>query len=368
MRTVHVVVPAAIDDPTRPSGGNRYDRRLMDELAALGWRVRRHPVDGSWPSPAPADVAALDQVLAGLADGALVLVDGLIGSAAAEVLVPATARLRVVVLLHMPLGEADADAATRAGEGEVLRAAAAVVTPSRWARTWVVRHHRLPAERVRIAEPGVDRAAVARRSAGGRELLCLAAVTETKGHDTLVAALAQLTDLDWRCTCVGAVDLEPRFVARLAKEARRSGVADRIRLTGPLLDGPLAATFATADLLVSGSRRESYGMAVTEALARGIPVVVSDVGGHPEAVGRAADGTRPGVLVPPDDPDQLAVELRRWLRSHHTRDRLRSAAVARRTALGDWAATARRVGTALQEAMNRPAGSSVSPLGRRQQR
>lgn len=364
MRAVHVVVPANIDDPTRPSGGNRYDRRLMEELTGLGWRVRKHRVGGSWPRPTPADVAVLDRVLADLPDRALVLVDGLIGSAAADVLVPATARLRVVVLLHMPLAEADPEDAVRLAEGDVLRAAAGVVTTSRWARTWTVRHHRLRPDRVRVAEPGVDSAVVARQSATGRELLCLSSVIEAKGHDVLVAALAQIADLDWRCTCVGAVDLEPQFVARLAETARKAGVADRIRLTGPLLDGPLAATFATADLLVSASRRESYGMAVTEALARGIPVLVTEVGGQAEAVGRIADGSRPGVLVPPDDPDRLAVELRRWLRSHHTRERLRSAAAVRRRGLADWAGTARRVATALQEAASPAAPSSPDTTAR----
>ncbi|KAA1424032.1 glycosyltransferase, partial [Nocardioides antri] len=105
---------------------------------------------------------------------------------------------------------------------------------------------------------------------------------------------------------------------------------------------------------------EPYGMAPTEALARGIPVLVSDVGGHGEAVGRTADGSRPGVLVPPDDPEQLAVELRRWLRNHTTRERLRRAAAARRATLVDWTTTARRVATALQEALSTPGPSSVS--------
>ena len=45
--TVHVVVPDAIDDPARASGGNVYDRRVCDGLAALGWSVHLHAVPGS---------------------------------------------------------------------------------------------------------------------------------------------------------------------------------------------------------------------------------------------------------------------------------------------------------------------------------
>jgi glycosyltransferase involved in cell wall biosynthesis len=109
------------------------------------------------------------------------------------------------------------------------------------------------------------------------------------------------------------------------------------------------------DLLVSASRRESFGMAVTEALAHGVPVVVTDVGGHQEAVGRAA-GARPGVLVPPDDPDRLAAALRSWLTDRHTREQLRTAAACRRGRLGTWAETARHLADAIDAAVLNPIG------------
>ena len=61
------------------------------------------------------------------------------------------------------------------------------------------------------------------------------------------------------------------------------------------------------------SRAETYGMVVTEALARGLPVVAAEVGGVPEALGHGADGIRPGLLVPPGDPAALGAALRAWL-------------------------------------------------------
>jgi hypothetical protein len=96
MRTtdaVHVIVPDAIDDPVRPSGGNRYDRRICSGLAAAGWQVCEHTIPDAWPRLGTAGSQAVAQVTAGLPDGAVVLVDGLIASACPEVLVPAASRL-----------------------------------------------------------------------------------------------------------------------------------------------------------------------------------------------------------------------------------------------------------------------------------
>jgi glycosyltransferase involved in cell wall biosynthesis len=79
---------------------------------------------------------------------------------------------------------------------------------------------------------------------------------------------------------------------------------------------------------------------VTEALARGVPVLASEVGGVTEAVGQADDGTRPGLLVPPGDPAALGAALRAWLEDADLRDRLRRAARGRRVQLRPWADTA----------------------------
>ena len=80
-------------------------------------------------------------------------------------------------------------------------------------------------------------------------------------------------------------------------------------------------------------RGETYGMVVTEALARGLPVVASDVGGVSEALGHG------GLLVPPDDPAALATALRGWLTDAGLRERLRRAARERRETLPSWSAT-----------------------------
>ena len=352
MSEVHVIVPEGIDDPARPSGGNTYDRRVCRGLATLGWAVHEHAVPGAWPRPGEAGHVALARAVRRIPDGAPVLLDGLIASTAPEALVPQARRLRQVVLVHMPLGHRPPDdeaGALRAREREVLAAAAAVVTTSAWSRRRLGELYALPAGRVHVAEPGVDAARLAPGSAAGDALLCVAALTPDKGHDVLLDALAMATDLSWRCTCVGSQVRDPVFAHRMRRRARNSRLGDRVRFSGPLTGAELDRAYAAADLLVLASHTETYGMVVTEALARGLPVLATEVGGVTEALGRGEDGTRPGLLVPPGDPAALGTALRAWLEDAELRDRLRRAARERRTTLRPWAATASLVADILAE-------------------
>ena len=339
---IDVIVPEGIDDPARPSGGNTYDRRVCRGLAALGWEVDEHAVPGAWPRAGEAGHAALASTVRRVADGAVVLLDGLIASAAPAALVPQSRRLRQVVLVHMPLGDRAPDGeagAVRAREREVLEAAAAVVTTSVWARRRLGELYALPADRAHVAEPGVDAAGLAPGTVAGDALLCVAAVTPDKGHDVLLDGLATVTDLSWRCACVGSLARDAAFAGGMVRHARSSGLGERVRFAGPRTGPELERAYADADLLVLASHAETYGMVVTEALARGVPVLAADVGGVTEALGHGDNETRPGLLVPPCDPAALGGALRRWLCDPELRGRLRRAARERRASLPTWPAT-----------------------------
>lgn len=346
--TLFAVLPQGLDDPSRPSGGNRYDRRALDGLARAGHRVVELPVAGAWPTPTPADVHELDARLVGIPTGSVVLVDGLIASAAASVLPRYAHRLRVVVLLHMPLGP-------DRGEQLVLAGAAAVVTTSAWSRdrlrSWYGLRH------VTAALPGVD--PVDPRTphggaGGGTSLLCVAAVHPGKGHDLLLEALAGLGDRAWTLTCVGSLDVDPDHVAALQTQVYARSWERRVVFTGPLSDGALAAAYDAAELLVLPSRAESYGMVVAEALSHGVPVVATAVGGVPEALGEAPAGGLPGLLVPPEDPSALTRALRAWLDDPGLRERLSRSAAGRRPTLRRWHDTVADLDAVLTSVAARP--------------
>jgi glycosyltransferase involved in cell wall biosynthesis len=193
---------------------------------------------------------------------------------------------------------------------------------------------------VHVAEPGVEAAELAPGTDTGGALLCIAAVRFDKGHDVLLGALAAISEESWHCVCVGSLDRDRVFVEDIRARARHRGLGERVEFAGPLTGVDLDRRYAAADLMVLASRAETYGMVVTEALARGLPVIAAEVGGIPEAMGHGADGIRPGVLIAPEDPVALAATLRAWLRDAGLRGRLRQAARERRESLFGWSRTA----------------------------
>jgi glycosyltransferase involved in cell wall biosynthesis len=348
MHTVYAVLPDGVDDLARPTGGNVYDRRVLRGQEALGHRVIELPVAGAWPTPDAGELERLNASLATVPDGGLVIIDGLVASGAASVVPRHAARLRVIVLLHMPIGP-------DRGEEQVLGSAAAVVTTSAWTRERVRGWYGLA--HVDVALPGVDPVDSARphrRAAGGTAFLTVAAVHPGKGHDLLFEALAALGDRAWTLTCVGSLDVDPDHVSALLTQVYARSWERRVIFTGPLVGRALGAAYGVADLLVLPSRSESYGMVVVEALAHGLPVVATAVGGVPEALGRAPVGALPGMLVPPEDPAALAGALRAWLDDPGLRERLGGAAAGRRPTLRRWDQTAQDLAVVLDGVAARP--------------
>jgi glycosyltransferase involved in cell wall biosynthesis len=344
-----VVVPEGFDNPGRPTGGNIYDRRVCAGLAEGGWEVLVATVAAAWPVPDSSARADLARIVSAIPDGESALIDGLVAAPSAAQLLPHAGRIRMTVLLHMPLATAlDArhDASAQRSERVVLRAAAGVVVTSEWTRQQVLTRYEIPACRVHVARPGVDRVADSARPVRGH-LICVGTLGRHKGQDLLVEALAELADLDWHCVLAGPLDRDPDFVGQLQTRITRLGYGDRVTLAGVLTGAALSHAYTTADLLVAPSRSETYGMAVTEALAHGVPVIAAAVGGLPEALGFSTDGTRPGQLIPSGDPAALAAAIGQWLGDERHRQRLRAAARKRRSNLGGWEETTHEMANAL---------------------
>ena len=222
---MHVVLPGDVDDPAAPSGGNSYDRRVCAGLAATGWAVHRITVAGAWPWPDRQQLHQLGAALDALPRGAVVLLDGLVGCAAPEVL-EAADRLRLVLLIHLPLadetGLAPAQAADLdARERRAVQAAAVVLATSVATGQRLIADHALAAGRVHVAPPGVDPAPLTAPSSDGGRLVCVASITPRK-----VSASAHFGNL--RTTSSNSTCASSTRCKRMAIRAKPSaGAGDR---------------------------------------------------------------------------------------------------------------------------------------------
>lgn len=156
-----------------------------------------------------------------------------------------------------------------------------------------------------------------------------------KGHDVLLKAFARVARHHAGVRLLIAGDGPER--AALGALAARLGVADRIHWLGHLAGGP-GRLLAALDVLAHASRAESFGLAVAEAQARGLPAVVTRVGGLPEVV---ADGTT-GLVVAAEQPVALARALGRLAADPALGARLGAAGARRVRERFDIAVSARR--------------------------
>ena len=137
-------------------------------------------------------------------------------------------------------------------------------------------------------------------------LLCVATLIPRKGHDLLFRALASIPHRNWRLICAGSTERDPATVERLRAQLEADGIDDRVELVGDLDAARLAVQYDRADVFVLPTLHEGYGMAVAEALARGLPVVSTATGAIKELVGIHDDGGHANTGGVPSQPDRPA--------------------------------------------------------------
>ncbi len=193
----------------------------------------------------------------------------------------------------------------------------------------------LPAP-VHVIPNGTERPSVVRIPGSGPvRLLYVGRFHHSKGLDILLTALCRLHALPWTLCAVGDGPLRDRY----RRAAASMGLQGRIEWCGWRED--VAPHYRCSDLLVSPSRSEASGLAVSEAMTYGVVPVAARIGGTPELVEHA----RSGWLVPPDDPRALADALARLLTDGKMRRQLGLGARRRSRQLPAW----RQVAVALEE-------------------
>jgi glycosyltransferase involved in cell wall biosynthesis len=312
-------------------------------LPGLGVDMSHIALPGSYPAPTIADLAETRRILANRPANSTLIVDGLAFGAMPADLVR-DLKPPIVALVHHPLClESGLDAARQAelrkSETEALAFAARVIASSGTTARTLATDFAVPSGRIVVAEPGAEQAARARGS-GGKPLRILAvgSVVPRKGYDVLIDALGPLRNLGWHLDIAGALDRSPGTVAALRALVAKNRLDGRVDFLGAVDDARLADLYDRADLFVLASHYEGYGMVLTEAMARGLPIV-STIGGA--AAETVPDGA--ALKVETGSPRALAWVLGRVIEDARIRQGLSDAAWAAAASLPRWTDTAKRI-------------------------
>ena len=232
------IVFAVPGDLATPTGGYAYDRRMIAELARLGWSVEVADIGNDFPRPSTRTLDATRSRLSAVPKGIPIVIDGLAFGALPELAADLHAHHPLIALVHHPLAlESGISAAEAERFLQRERAALAysdnvIVTSPATARL-LSADYGVDSADITVAVPGSEPRAP---SAGSRDstlaLLAVGSIVRRKGYDVLVAALAGLRDLPWRLTIAGDVTRDPATAQELDADIRHRGLGERIALVG----------------------------------------------------------------------------------------------------------------------------------------
>lgn len=336
-RQLSFAVPADIRLPT---SGYVYEQRVFSLLTDYGVQPTLVQLPGHFPQPTEAESAEAGRLLTACPAAAPILIDGTALGSLPLAVIEALPH-HILALVHHPLSldaglTAEQAAAVKAAETAALRRANHVIVTSLATKRLLTASYDVPSRKITVAEPGTDPAVRASGTGTPLQLLAAGAVSARKRYDVLIRALAPLTELDWRLVIAGATDRDTDAAAALEGLIAKLGLADRIRLSGAVVPATLARFYDTADIFVMPSLIEGPGMAVAEAMARGLPIVCTATEGAtvPDAA---------AIKTPPGDIAALTSALERALTDKKLRARLADASWEMGRTLPPWTETTRRI-------------------------
>ena len=317
LRPMHValIVPAPFDTV---SGGYEYDRRIVAGLEAQGHTVSVVALPGRHPLP---DATARDAACAAmdrLPAGSRCVIDGL-ALPAFEGLDDALAARGAIGLIHHPTAaetglDADLRGRQHALERRLFGRLRRLIVTSEHTGESLAAGFGVDPTRIDIVVPGTDDAPRSAGSGGaGCAILSVGTLIPRKGHDVLLRALTE-----------------------------ELGLTRQVRFAGALDPAALDPLWRGADLFALATHHEGYGMAIAEALKRGLPVAVTAGGAAAALVGPEA-----GVVCQPADQEQISKAMRRLVFSRTLRQEMGEAAWQTGRALPNWTQQVDRFATAV---------------------
>jgi len=234
-------------------------------------------------------------------------------------------------------------------QGVVSKRMDRVITVSKSSANDVIRIFHVPQSKVRIVHNGIDIDIFKKVDHVEKEPNRVIVVANTedrkKGIIYLLKAIQLLKDdMDVKLTIVDRIGEHTKYAPMLVREL---GLEDRVTFTGRLTTEELVKRYSTAEVAVTASLYEGFGLPCAEAMSCGTPVIATKAGALPEVVGNGSAG----MLVPPEDPVALAGAIKLLLADKPLRQRLGQAGRKRIEEAFSWDDAAKKTVEVYKEVM-----------------
>ncbi|WP_420412330.1 glycosyltransferase family 4 protein [Roseibium sp.] len=319
------------------TGGYGYDRQILAGLNSNGWDVHPISLGSGFPFPNEKTLQYAEGSLASLPTRSVVIIDGLAFGVLGDVAQRLAEKLTILALVHHPLCKEnglseDEVQNLHASEASALSQARHIIVTSPATADQLKDLFDVPSEKISVALPGTERPKAKDRAPSKTvRLLSIGTVTQRKGYDLLFSALAGLKEHDWHLDIIGGLEADPECVRALNAQADDLRLADRLTFHGAVPYDRLSDFYQAADVFVLASRYEGYGMAYTEAIAHGLPVIGSGAGA---VVDTLSDGG--ALYCGVEDVPALKAALERLLTDPGARQKLAQEAQVAAQSLPTW--------------------------------
>ncbi|WP_372368374.1 glycosyltransferase [Candidatus Uabimicrobium sp. HlEnr_7] len=337
---ISFVIPGSIHQLT---GGYIYDKKITCGLKQLNCQVDIVELSGNFPF-----VNKEMYIPQQLFETDLTVIDGLA--------LPAFVSYQsqsYLALIHHPLCKEKGLTFAQKEylfsiEKTMLHKAKHIIVTSDFTRCELDKLYNIKPENISVVCPGNEEKILVPLSLKQEkiQLLCVATITQRKGHDILIKALNDIRDLPWHLTCVGSLNRDLTTVHNLKKLIEQYNLNEKVTLKGELESKELEKQYYQADIFVLASHYEGYGMALTEAVNYGLPIISTTGGAIPHVLGDNA------FLVPPNNQQQLALALQQVITSSKIRSSLQEKSLKRRRSLPSWEESSAKFKHILQKECN----------------
>lgn len=338
----HRLAFAVPGDINTATGGYGYDRKIMAKMVQAGWQVEHVELGEGFPSPDALTLHHAHQKLIAVPPSMPLVVDGLALGVMPDTAQALSKEHTLIALVHHPLAlesglSNEAIDRLKESETKALQYAKHVIVTSQ-ATAKIMKNFGVTEDRMSVVIPGTEvtlAPAAPRVEFSSTQLLSVGSVTHRKGFDVLINALALIKDLTWHLSIVGDTSRDDECASQVIQLIQLHRLQTRITMIGILSQAQLSTLYANSDVFVLASRFEGYGMAYTEAMAHGLPIIGTTAGAIPDTVPHQA-----GILVTPDDVVELANAITKMVSEPMTRQMYAKEALKTASLLPSWQAAA----------------------------